>query len=131
MLKISYPNSEVGKVLSASSSAVWNFITDATRWTQWGPSVVDVDCKERFIRQGSRGRVKLPFGIWLPFVITDYKDQSYWSWRVLGIQATGHRIEPLGQDRCMLIFEVPTIASIYLLICWIALKKIARILNHE
>ncbi len=130
MLKISYPRCEIGRALSAPSDAVWDLITDTTRWPQWGPSVAAVDCADRFIRKGTRGRVKLPIGIWIPFVVTDYREERYWSWRVGGVRATGHRIEPLGGNSCALFFEVPALGAIYLVICWIALKRIARILGH-
>jgi hypothetical protein len=131
MLKISYPLCEIGYTLNVPAEDVWDFITDTTRWPKWGPSVTAVDCEERFIRKGSRGRLRIPFGIWIPFVITDYEDKKYWSWSIRGIRATGHRIEHLGEGICTLIFEVPALAAPYLIICWIAIRRIQNLLKRE
>lgn len=121
---------EIGSIINVPAKDVWDFITDTTRWPEWGLSVTAVDCNDRYIKKGSRGKVKLPFGIWVPFLITDYEDKMYWSWSVWGIHATGHRTLPIDERRCSLIFEVPAIAAPYLLICWIAIKRIAAILEH-
>lgn len=130
MVKISYPFCEIRMSLDATRDAVWELITDTSRWTEWGPSVSAVDSTDRYIRKGTRGRVKLPIGIWIPFLITDYEDKRYWSWSVCGIRATGHRIEPFGERKCAIIFEVPTLAAPYLFICWLAIRRIEIILRH-
>lgn len=129
MVKISYPFCELRKSLKATEEAVWTLLTDTTRWTEWGPSVSEVNSTDRFIRKGTSGKVKLPIGLWIPFLITDYEDKRYWSWSVWGIRATGHRIEPLGGKKCIIIFEVPTLAAPYLLVCWIAIRRIENILR--
>ncbi len=117
--------------LNATRDAVWELVTDTFRWTEWGPSISAVDSTDRYIRKGTRGKVKLPIGIWIPFLITEYEDKKYWSWSILGIKATGHRIEPLGERKSALIFEVPTLAAPYLFICWLAIRRIKFILQHK
>ena len=131
MLKISYPLCEIGYTLNVPAEDVWDFITDTTRWPKWGPSVIAVDCNDRYIKKGARGRVRIPLGLWVPFVITDYKDKTYWSWKIWGIRATGHRTEPIDERRCTLIFDVPALAAPYLIICWIAIRRIQNLLKRE
>jgi hypothetical protein len=130
MLKISYPFCEMGSVLDAPCDMVWDLLTDTTRWHEWGPSIVSVDSVDRYIKKETRGRVKVRFGIWMPFVITDFEDQRYWAWTIWGIRATGHRLEPVDASSCNIFFEVPTMAAPYLFICWIAIKRIKAILEH-
>jgi hypothetical protein len=130
VLKLSYPTCKIGRAIDAPCQLVWEFITDTTRWSSWGPSVSAVDCEDRYIKRGSRGRMRIPFRIWVPFLITEYEEKQYWSWSVWGIRATGHRTEYLGEDRCNLIFEVPALAAPYLIICWIAMRKIASLLER-
>ncbi len=131
MLKISFPFSEIGQTLHASCEDVWELITNTKRWHEWGPSITEIDCAERYIKKGAHGKVKIPIGIWVPFVITEYEEMRYWSWRIWGVRATGHKIEPLDECRCNIIFEVPTFASPYLFICWIAIRRIKIILEQD
>jgi hypothetical protein len=92
----------------------------------WGPSVRAVDCKDRYIRAGSSGRIRTPLGIWVPFVVGTVEPGSYWDWRVAGVPATGHRVESAGPDRCRLTFTVPVWAIGYGLVCRLALMRIDR-----
>jgi hypothetical protein len=130
MIQISFPDCEIGRTLQSSSEEVWRLITDTTRWHEWGTSISRVDCADKYIRKGTRGRVKLHLGIWVPFVISYFDDKRYWSWDIWGIRATGHRVEPLAEHRCNIFFEVPLLAAPYLFICWLALKRIGAILHH-
>ena len=114
--------------LDAPASRVWRLITDTRTWPVWGPSVQAVDCKDRFIRAGSSGRIRTPVGVWVPFVVGTFEPESYWDWRVAGVAATGHRVEPVGQNRCRLSFTVPTWAFGYGLVCRLALMRIDRLL---
>jgi hypothetical protein len=120
---------EVFRVIAAPPEAVWDLITDTWRWKEWGPSIVDVRCSDRYIKTGSSGQVKTIIGIWLPFIISDYEHGRRWSWLIAGIQATGHRIESIGADHCRLIFEVPSLALPYALICILAESRIAKLLE--
>jgi hypothetical protein len=106
-------------------------LIDTTTWPQWGPSVTEVECGNQFIRQGTEGRVKTVGGFWLPFTISRYEEGRFWSWKVAGIPATGHRIEPQEDGFCTLTFEVPILAAPYTFICKIALNRIAVILEEK
>ena len=129
MIKIAFPYLEISRVVGASPSIVWELLTDTFTWKDWGPSVLAVRSSDRYIKKGSRGRVKTALRFWVPFQITHLKTDKYWYWRILGVNATGHRLERLNEQRCRLIFQVPLWAAPYLIVCKIALDRIVRLLN--
>jgi hypothetical protein len=106
----------------------WELLTDTNQWPLWGPTVRAVECPVRYIRQGTSGRVQTPIGLWLPFRITEYDHGRYWTWRVAGIRATGHRLIRIDETSCRVTFEMPVAWLPYAIVCRIALKRIARIL---
>jgi uncharacterized protein YndB with AHSA1/START domain len=118
--------------INATPGRVWRLLTDTHQWPRWGPSVQRVESPNRFIEKGDRGRVKTAAGVWLPFEITEFEPERYWAWKVAGVRATGHRVEPLGDEGsdpeesggCRLIFEVPSIAFPYLSVCRWAAERI-------
>ncbi len=114
------------KQLDAPGNRVWRLITDTRTWQHWGPSVRAVDCDDRFIHAGSSGRIRTPVGVWVPFIVGAFEPESFWDWRVAGVPATGHRVEPLGPNRCRLTFTVPAWAFGYGLVCRLALLRIDR-----
>jgi hypothetical protein len=122
---------DVARVVPGPCDRVWSLLTDTRRWPEWGPSVRGVECGERKIGPGSRGWVRTPFGARLPFLVTDYDEQKRWGWKVAGIRATGHRVESAGGGKCRLVFEVPLLAAPYALVCYLAARRIGRILEKE
>ncbi|MGD8268051.1 MAG: SRPBCC family protein [Desulfobacterales bacterium] len=116
------------KIINAPATHVWRLITDTHSWPLWGPSVQNVECPERFIRGGSTGRIRTPFGIWLPFVVEGFEPGRYWDWRVGGIAATGHQVEPRGRHESVLSFSVPIWAAGYGIVCRLALTRIENLL---
>ena len=131
MLKIAKTRIDVGKMFFASHRTIWDLITDTSKWSQWGPTVKAVRCSERYIRQGSRGKVLTAVGLWLPFIITEYEPERFWHWKVASIKATGHRVQPTETGNTYLWFEVPIIAAPYLAICRVALNRIEEILTSD
>ena len=119
-------NMQVSRIIDSPAEQVWWILTDTHCWPVWGPSVRAVDCTDRYIRTGSKGRVLMAIGLWADFQITAFEEGRYWSWRVYGIAATGHRVQSLGPNRCRVIFEVPLFAAPYVLICKLALQRIAK-----
>lgn len=113
--------------LDRSAEETWRIITDTMLWPSWGPSVISVTCRDRFIRAESRGRLRTTLGFRIPFAVTDYVQGRYWGWQVGGVSATGHRVIPLDAHRSRLEFEVPWWAAPYILVCLIALQRIARL----
>jgi uncharacterized protein YndB with AHSA1/START domain len=120
---------EVGAHIDAPVSRVWRLMTDTQTWTHWGPSLTDVDSPERFIRAGLTGRIRTLFGIWAPFIIDTFEPEHYWDWRVGGVRATGHRVNPRGPNRCRLTFTVPIWAVGYTVVCRVALNRINQLLT--
>lgn len=129
-ITISFSNVAVSRTFRRPCSQIWEILTDTTTWPQWGPSVKAVECRERFISKGTKGKVKTAAGIWLPFMITRYEERRFWSWKVASIPATGHRVESQGDGLCLLTFEVPLLAAPYAYICKIALDRIAIMLEE-
>jgi hypothetical protein len=119
---------KVSRSFRKPCSEIWDLLTDTTIWPQWGPSVKEVKSDSRFIKKGTEGRIKTAAGIWLPFIITVYEEGHFWSWKVAGISATGHRIETREDGLCTLTFEVPFFAAPYTYLCKVALDRIARLL---
>jgi hypothetical protein len=74
-----------------------------------------------------RGRVQTATGLWLPFEITHWEPERAWTWRVAGVPATGHRVEPLGPQRCRVSFLIPRWAPFYRPVCRSALRRIAAL----
>jgi hypothetical protein len=131
MLRINPPNIEIKRLINASPQALWDLLTDTSRWVEWGPSVLAVECSERHIRLGSEGKVRTVVRLWVPFVITEMDEGRYWSWHVFGLPATGHRVERVGKGVCQLVFQVPIFAAPYAIICGIALRRIAQISERQ
>ncbi|PLX86673.1 MAG: hypothetical protein C0617_00230 [Desulfuromonas sp.] len=118
---------EITRDISAPATAVWALLTDTRQWPRWGPSVAEVRCSERNIRGGSRGAVRTPLGVWLTFTVTAFEPGRSWAWKVAGVPATGHRVEPQGRGRCRLVFIVPLWAAPYAAVCRLAAGRIARL----
>lgn len=118
---------EVSRIVDAPADTVWGIFTDPEQWPEWGPSVAAVDCADDRIRPGTTGRVRVA-GVWIPFEVDEYDDENYrWTWRVAKIPATGHRIDPVGESRCRVVFEIPPLAAGYAVVCKRALRRIERL----
>ena len=118
-------------MIAAPAEKVWEILCDTQLWPQWGPSVQAVDCPQRYIAQGVRGRLQTPAGFWVGFEIDRFEPPYYWDWKVAGVPATGHRLTALGSDSCELSFEMPAFALLYALVCRRALKNIHRLAMAE
>jgi hypothetical protein len=125
----------VTRPIDAPAETVWRVLTDTARWPEWGPSIVAVECPDRFIRAGSRGHIRtvgpgtllpgLPGGgLRVPFRVTTCTNYR-WTWRVAGVPATGHRVESVGEN-CRAAFEIPLPAAAYAPVCRRALADIER-----
>ena len=114
--------------MAADPGAAWALLTSTRRWPGWGPSVVAVDPTDATIVAGMTGRVRTPVGLWLPFRITRVDPPHAWAWRVLGLPATTHRVEAVPGG-CRVSFGVPVVAVPYLVVCRVALSRIAALLE--
>ncbi|MCG6929842.1 MAG: SRPBCC family protein [Desulfofustis sp.] len=129
MLRIENSRLVIGLTIRCPVHEAWRVLTDTRAWPRWGPSVVQVACERRFIGPGSEGRVRTRLGFWVPFTITDYRERQYWSWRIGGFPATGHRLEGKDDGTCVVAFDMPWWACPYLLVCRIALGRIKDMLT--
>lgn len=114
---------ELSEEFAGSADLLWDLLTDTTRWPEWGPSVEEVRCPDRWIQAGTTGEAETTFGVVLPFRITTCEDRR-WTWKVAGITATGHRVEEVAADRCRVVFEVPVLAAGYSPVCAVALRNL-------
>ena len=126
-LKVNLLHLALRRSIAAEAPVVWDIVTDTRRWPEWGPTVKAVDYPTTHIHAHSTGWVKTALGAWLFFRVTSFEPGRYWKWRVSGIPATGHRVEPLAPQACLLTFEVPSVAAPYLTVCKKAADRIAAI----
>jgi hypothetical protein len=112
----------VARLIDAPADRVWDLFVDTRQWPAWGPSITAVECSDRRIRDGTTGHVRTVGGLRLPFEITSCANYR-WTWRVAGISATGHRVEPVN-GRCRAAFELPLLAAPYTVVCRRALQRL-------
>jgi hypothetical protein len=117
----------ISRRIGAPAAEVWLLLVDTRTWTRWGPSIRAVESDEIVIGAATRGRVQVLGGVWLPFEVTQWVPGRYWAWKVGGIEATGHRVNPVDERNCRLSFEVPLWAAPYLIVCWWAVKRINKL----
>lgn len=120
---------DVSRELATSPAAAWDVLVDTRRWPAWGPSVRAVACDPPVLeRVGQAGRLRGPLGPWVPFEVTELEPGRRWGWRVAGVPATGHRVEPTAAG-CRVVFEVPLVALPYAAVCRVALARIADLVE--
>lgn len=113
--------------IDAPASTLWSLLTDLDAWPQWGPSVRRASVDGGALAAGAHGKVTTSVGVSLPFEVTTFEPGVQWAWKVGGIDATSHRVEPLGPDRCRVGFGVAWPAAPYLAVCRIALGRLERL----
>jgi uncharacterized protein YndB with AHSA1/START domain len=122
---------DVAAEIAAPAELIWSLLSSTARWPAWGPSVLAVEPAGGQVAVGLRGRVRTRLGFKVPFEVTEVEPGRAWRWRVAGIAATGHRVEPLGPGRCRAVFELPPWAAAYGLVCRLALRRLARLAARE
>ena len=80
---------------------VWRRYVEPDQWPGWSPQIRRVDCTDRRLRVGSKGKVHTIVGVSVPFEVTAIDDEERsWSWRVrlpLGFELNlTHTVEPRG-----------------------------------
>lgn len=118
----------VDRYIAAPPSVVWSVLVDLDAWPTWGPTVSAawLDPPHTRLQLDVTGSVRSAFGITVPFVITEFEPGRHWGWKVAGIPATRHRVEPAG-DGARARMTVPWWAPAYLSVCAIALRRIDAI----
>jgi uncharacterized protein YndB with AHSA1/START domain len=120
---------DIARVIAAPASTMWMLLAQPRHWPEWGPPVRDIECSDDEISPGTHGRIRTPIGPWLPFTITAVEPGRTWHWRVAGLAATGHRIEPVDAHHTRVVFEIPAWGLPYAIVCRAALRNLARIAN--
>ena len=115
----------VRRAVDAPADTVWAVLTDTQRWPDWGLSITAVESPDRYIRTGSRGRVRALGAVWLPFEITACENHR-WTWRVAGVPATGHFVGPHPAGS-VVGFELPPVAVGYVPVCQRACTRIGAV----
>jgi len=119
----------IAREVDVSPEVAMEALRDTRTWSEWSPSIGAVESDDRYVREGSRGRVRVA-GVWLPFEVTAFSGRR-WRWRVAGTPATGHRVEAYAGDseRCRVVIEVPLVAAGYVPVCRRALDRFATLVG--
>ncbi|RDH80381.1 SRPBCC family protein [Mycolicibacterium moriokaense] len=115
----------VSRHIDAPADAVWKVLVDTDAWPKWGPSVTGGEVDGGALALGATGRVHTPFGVALPFTITEFEPGRSWAWSVAGVPATAHAVEPDGTG-CRASMSAPWWAPAYLPVLAVALARIDR-----
>lgn len=119
----------VEHAISAPAPSVWKVLIDLDAWPQWGPTVLGAELTGPGpLRLGARGKVWTPIGVPLPFEITEFDDGRRWAWKVGGVQATRHGVDPTP-DGCRAWMSAPLWAPAYLPVLAIGLQRIAQMVG--
>lgn len=114
----------VARVVAAPPERLWALLIDLDAWPRWGPTVTGAELTDvTSLGLGAHGRVRTLAGVTLPFEVTAYDEGRSWAWRVAGVPATTHEVEP-HPDGCRVRFGVPTWAPGYLVVCTLALRRL-------
>lgn len=114
----------VTRKIGAPAETVWNVLTALDMWPKWGLPVAGAELtSEGPLRLGSSGRVWTQVGVPLPFEITEFRPGRLWAWKVAGVAATKHGVDPAGNG-CRVWMSSPVWAPAYLPVLAIALRRI-------
>ena len=115
----------VTRMIAAAPTAVWRVLVDLEAWPKWGPTVsgARLDAPHTELGLDVTGSVQTSLGFTVPFVVTEFEAGRHWAWKVAGVPATHHRVEPAG-DHTRAAISVPLWAAPYLTVCAIGLRRI-------
>jgi uncharacterized protein YndB with AHSA1/START domain len=117
---------DVHREIPVPPTVVWEQLARTSNWPGWGLSILSVDPADAAVVSGLRGTVRTVVGVRLPFEVTEVVPGRSWSWRVAGVPATGHRVEPTASGTRVTI-TVPRWAPIYAPVCALALRRLERL----
>ena len=123
-IKLQGTSIEIDRLVAAPSEAVWDVLTDLDAWPQWGLTVTAAQLDGGdVLTLGVTGLVWTPVGVPLPFTIDEFVPGRSLGWRVAGVSATRHGVDPYG-DGCRLWMTAPLWAPAYLPVLAVALARI-------
>ncbi|OBF70540.1 polyketide cyclase [Mycobacterium sp. 852002-51613_SCH5001154] len=120
------------RAIAAPPSAVWDLLVDLDAWPKWGPTIRGASLDEPYTELGlhATGTVDTSLLITVPFVVTEFEPGRLWAWKVAGIPATRHWVDPMGEG-ARAGMGVPWWAAPYVSVCAIALRRIDALLTDE
>jgi hypothetical protein len=117
----------VSRRIDAQAETVWNILTELVYWPKWGLTVSGAALDDAGpLRLGSKGKVWTPVGVPLPFEIDEFEPGRMWSWKVAGVPATKHGVNPEGNG-CRVWMSSPVWAPAYLPVLAVALRRIDQL----
>lgn len=124
----------LGVEVDGPAEAAWDVLVELRWWPRWGPTVraARLDDGSARLRRGARGAVQTPARVWLPFEVTQWREDEAvrsWGWRVAGVPATTHTVTSLGPGRCRVEMSAPWWAAGYLTVLGVALRRIRRLVE--
>lgn len=116
--------------IAASPAAVWELLVDLDAWPKWGPTIRGARLDEPHTELGphATGMVQTSLLVSVPFEVTEFDPGRSWAWKVAGVPATRHRVDPVG-DGARVSMSVPWWAAPYLTVCSIAVRRIDAMLT--
>ncbi|MDJ0769633.1 MAG: SRPBCC family protein [Ilumatobacter sp.] len=116
----------VERDIEAPPEALWDLLTDVSRWSAWGPSVSDASLDGDVFELGSTGSVRTTPGVSFPFSVTAFEPGHRWRWSIAHVPATDHRVVRT-EHGCRVGFGVPVWAAPYAVVCRSALRRLERL----
>jgi uncharacterized membrane protein len=96
--------------IAAPPQRVWDVMIDVERWPEWTSSVSSVELLDGGpLKVGSRARIRQPRLAAAVWTVTTIEPGRYFEWRSVlpGLTSIGgHRIQPLGDERCRVLLSV-------------------------
>ncbi|GAB7089854.1 SRPBCC family protein [Halorubrum luteum] len=122
---------DVARDVAVPPGVAVELLRDTRTWPEWSPTISGVESDDRYVREGTQGRVRVA-GAWVPFRVTSFNGRR-WTWTVAAIPATGHRVEGYAGegDRCRVVIEVPVLAAGYVPVCERALDRFAELVERR
>jgi uncharacterized protein YndB with AHSA1/START domain len=120
----------VDRTIAAPPSAVWKLLVDLDAWPKWGPTIrrARLDEPHTELALHATGTVQTSLLVAVSFVVTEFEPGRLWAWKVAGVPATHHRVDPSG-DGARATIAVPWWSAPYLTVCSIALRRIDTMLT--
>lgn len=117
--------------IAAPPSAVWELLVDLDAWPKWGPTIRGAKLDEPHTELGlhATGTVQTSLLVAVPFVVTEFEPGRHWAWKVAGIPATRHWVDPMGDGGARAGMAVPWWSAPYVTVCSVALRRIDAMLT--
>jgi uncharacterized protein YndB with AHSA1/START domain len=119
----------VHRVIAAPPEAAWRLLVDLDAWPKWGPSIASAELDKQYSELALRatGHVQTSLLVKVPFVVTAFDPGRCWAWKVAGIPATSHRVDPV-EGGALVTIGVPWWAAAYTAVCAVALRRLEKLL---